>query len=223
MCSLHPASCATILAVQKRGLWALAFATLGLSYALASITPLGISSQIGGQLLLLEASFIGTLIGCSAGLMSIGHARTPLARAHPGRQLLFESSAILGPAVLLLLAAIAPQMLSTGQAPPLIPTLLILAHLSALALVLTRLRLKPATTAALLPLLAWILPAFLAPTDSRMFVRLMRAAIDPTCAYAFVGQTESLLPLLWACLAPILGLLGLRAALTSMSRLAPQS
>jgi len=162
--------------------------------------------------LALEGGALLALLAASLGVASLGRYRGLLERCSPGRRLVQEAAF-----VLLLLAGVqlvgglgmllehpsfgasehADHTHASNQGLGLGPTglglrlALVDMHLTALALVVSRLPLRETLRPALLVLLAWILPALL--VESSLVPRLALQALAPASLLAGVsGATETL-------------------------------
>jgi len=212
-----PVSCSQEL--RSPSLWALTLLCLGLTLGLIGISPFGISNESGSADMFLETAFLAGLAGCCLGTLRVDRARTILIRAPQDRRFWFELGTLGTGALLATLFTTVPIALAAGTQPPLLPTCLVLAHTTALALFLVRLELRPGTAGLLLPLLAWITPAFLGASDPRLLVRVLRAALDPTQNAALFSTAESTAGPFLASILPIVALLGLRVTLGNLQRI----
>lgn len=135
--------------------------------AVQLFSPLGVTSAArGNQALVYEIAFIGLLVGSSFGLDALARGGWIVIQVAAPQRLWVEALGVLVSALLFLVAGLAAPAVLGGLEASLLPALgmgavLSLFHLTALALVLRRLPLPASLHAALLPLIAWALPATL--------------------------------------------------------------
>lgn len=181
-------------ALLGAGLWALA----------ATIGPLGVTTDPG---LLARAhyelAFVGALLGAALATAALGRLEALLERAATRDRLLCRAEALLGGALLGLVATGALPFFAGSPLEPgalLVPALIGAAHLVAIALVALELPLAPATRALAVIGIAWLLPAVLGPSVGPLdaLARLTDASIP------FAAPGTALGPHLGATLPPIL-------------------
>lgn len=207
---------ALLIQLRSRSLWSLTLLAIGLTTTLIGISPLGISAQTTGAGIFIETAFLGGVAGCSLAVIQLARIQVPLGRTPGFRRLQFELGAIGTATIIAAGGAIAPFIVTSPQQVPVMALACLLTHLAVIGLVFTRLQLRPVTVGLCLPLLVWTVQAFIGPSDPRLLVRLLRTAFDPTQNSTIVGYAESLSTPLLATIVPIIGLLGLRAALDSL-------
>ncbi len=215
MIELQPARSSAIRGLQSYSLWILAALILGLVQALISISPLGISRGTADPRLPLELVYLGATLGACFGLLQVQRARIPLARSPSLYRLQFEVAGLATPCLVLALCTLAPWALSVGEGPPILAAATLCIHVFAVALLLLRVPGPPGLACLLMPLLTWVFPALVSSHEAGPLTRILRSVLDPTCAYALLARNEPAVPLLVGCLAPILGVLSLRAAVSS--------
>lgn len=213
---MQVAQCASSIELRSKGIWTLTLLAIGLTTTLIGISPLGISIQTSNATLFIETGFLGGLAGCSLATAHLARVQVPLGRAPAFRRLQFEIGTILTSTATVALGAIIPLLIVNPSHTPVLALTTLLAHLSAMGLVFTRLPLGQKAMAALLPLIIWSAQAFLGPNDPRVPIRLLRTALDPTQNSVILSYAEALSTPLLISVTPIIGLLGLRAALDSL-------